>query len=102
MSIKPIDYTNLISKSLEIAKIKQSENNKISTQIEHGIIQQEKQINKNFKKVRDTNKGEQKIIDRNKKDKEKDKRDNKKNGNKNKENVDEDVDKIGNTIDIKI
>ena len=65
MSIRPIDYTNLVSKSQEVSKIKQIENSKLEIQFDQRAVHQEKQINQNLKKVRDTSKSENLIINTN-------------------------------------
>lgn len=101
MSIKPIDYINLISKSQEVSKIKQTENEKANLQFQQGIIQQQKHIDTKLKKVQKSNKSEYKIVDKYGDDRES-KRDNKderksKKNNKRKRNTD-----IGTEIDIKI
>lgn len=98
MSIRPVDYVGLISKSQEVTKIKQVQNNKFKVQIEQGVIQQDKQIKKNIKKVRDTNKSENLIIDANKKNKDEKRQHKKRQHKKKKENKDD----LGGTIDIKI
>lgn len=78
MSIKPIDYTNLISKSQETAKIRQVENDRVKIQVEQGVVQQEKKIDQNFKRVRDTNKSENLVIDVDKRRQSRDSNDEKK------------------------
>ena len=102
MSIKPVDYTTLVSKSQEIAKIKQVENNRFEIQVEQGIQQQNKQIERNVKKVRDTNKSEKLIVDVNKK--KKDRQNNDKKNQEDKEKKDQVKIKynLGSNIDIKI
>lgn len=69
MSIKPVDYINVISKSQEVSKIKHNENEKANVQFEHGVIQQQKKIEANLKKVLKSNESELRIIDRYPKDK---------------------------------
>ena len=96
MSIRPVDYTSLIPKSQEVAKVRQLENNKFNNQIEIGFAQQQKQIKENQKKVRDTNKTENLTIDANKRNnKEKGKKKKKDKKNKNEET-------LGGNIDIRI
>ncbi|NLJ79170.1 MAG: hypothetical protein GX329_07390 [Tissierellia bacterium] len=68
MSIRPIDYTNMISKSQEIARMKHEENTRYQMQLRDGFIQQNKRINHNMKKVRDSPKSEGLIVDRDKND----------------------------------
>ena len=63
MSIRPIDYINTISKSQEVSKVRQVENDRVKIQMEQGFVQQEKQIKHNIKKVRDTSKTENLRID---------------------------------------
>lgn len=102
MSIKPIDYINIISKSQEVAKVKQVENNKTVVQFEQGVIQQERKVNQNLNRVRDTNKGEYRVID----NKERGNRKNNKNKNqkdrKDAEKNNEDNKGTNKTIDIRI
>jgi uncharacterized protein (DUF885 family) len=102
MSIKPIDYKTFIQESQEISRIKQVENYKFRTQVNEGVIQQDKQVEKDTKRVRDTNKSENITVDihKEKKDgqsKEKEKQREKK-GNDQKKFKDD----LGGTIDIKI
>lgn len=95
MSIKPIDYTSLVPKSQEVTKIKQVENERYKNQIQIGFEQQQKLVKQNIKKVRNTNKTENLIIDK--------KKENKKKKNKDKENKDKKrKETIGGNIDIKI
>lgn len=101
MSIKPIDYINLISKSQEVSKINQIEKEKANLQFQQGIIKQQKHIDTKLKKVQKSNKSEYKIVDKYGDDREskrnnKDERKSKKN-NKRKRNTD-----VGTEIDIKI
>ncbi|HSH36710.1 hypothetical protein [Schnuerera sp.] len=102
MSIRPVDYTNLISKSQEISKIRQVENDKAKVHLEQGFAQHKKQIEKNIKKVRDTNKSENLIIDRDKKKGSENNKDGKKNKKEKKKGKRHDKSDIGNNIDIKI
>lgn len=104
MSIRPVDYTNTITKSQEIAKIRQVENDRVKVQMEQGFVQQEKQIEKNIKRVRDANKSENLIIDADKKrqfanskDEKESRKKRKKKNNKNKNRTE-----LGRNIDIKI
>ncbi|QQY80709.1 hypothetical protein EDD65_105160 [Keratinibaculum paraultunense] len=106
MPIRPVDYTSLVPKVQEVSRIKQIEYDKIKIQMEHGIIQNQKQIAHNIKKVRDTNKTEDLVVDPNK-----ERQDNnnkyyakKEQDNiKKKENKDKKEEKnIGKTIDIRI
>ncbi len=51
MSIRPIDYVNTISKSQEVSKARQVENDRVKVQMEQGgFVQQDKQIKHNIKK----------------------------------------------------
>lgn len=100
MSIRPVDYTSLVPKSQEVTKIKQVENNKFRIQMEQGVIQQDKQVKQNIKKVRDTNKSESLIIDPNKRNKDEKDRDKKR--QKKKREEDKVKDDLGGIIDIKI
>lgn len=102
MSIRPIDYTTLVSKSQEIAKIKEAENNRFEIQVEQGIQQQNKQIERNIKKVRDTNKSENLTIDVNKKKKDRQNNDKKNQENEKKKDQVKIKYNIGSNIDIKI
>ena len=99
MSIRPVDYTSLVPKSLEVTKIKQVENNKFRIQMEQEVIQQDKQVKQNIKKVRDTNKSESLIIDPNKRNKDEKDRDNKRQKKREEDKV---KDNLGGIIDIKI
>lgn len=102
MSIKPIDYTSLVPKSQEVAKVKQVENNKIKFQVEQGVLQQNKQIERNIQKVRNTNKSKNLTVDINKKNKNThDSKNSKQREKKKKDSVCIKKDK-GVTIDIKI
>ena len=99
MSIRPVDYTSLVPKSLEVTKIKQVENNKFRIQMEQEVIQQDKQVKQNIKKVRDTNKSESLIIDPNKRNKDEKDKDNKRQKKREEDKV---KDNLGGIIDIKI
>ncbi|NMB08459.1 MAG: hypothetical protein GX981_08755 [Tissierellia bacterium] len=102
MSIRPVDYTSLISKTQELSKIRQVENDKFRNQTDIGITQQQKQIDKNFKTVRDINKTENLTIDANK-EKEKKRQKNKKKNGENKKKDEKEIDDIlGGNIDIRI
>ena len=68
MSIRPVDYISLISKSQEVSKVRQVQNDQFRIQIEQGATQQHKRIKKNIKTVRDINKSENLNIDANKKE----------------------------------
>ncbi|NLW22310.1 MAG: hypothetical protein GXY88_03490 [Tissierellia bacterium] len=103
MSIRPVDYTNLITKSQEVAKVKQVENDKIKVQIEQGAVFQEKQIQENMTRVRDTNKSESRIVDGHSKKEgayKKSKGNKKREEKKRKKTIVKD--QLGRTIDIKI
>lgn len=56
MSIRPLDHNVMIPKTQEIGNMKQIENTKNRNNVESGFIQQEKIIEKNKKKVLDTEK----------------------------------------------
>ncbi len=98
MSIRPVDYTSLIPKSQEVTKIRQVENERYKNQIEIGFNQQQKQVKQNIKKVRNTNKTENLIIDKKKEGKNK-----RKNKDKKKKDKDKKTEKtLGGNIDIRI
>ena len=102
MSIRPVDYTSLIPKSQEVTKIKQVESDKFRIQVEQGALQQEKQIDKNFKRVRDTSKSENLTVDSNKSNGNKQNSGgNMKQKKKEKDQV-QSKEELGGTIDIKI
>ena len=71
MTIRPVDYTSLIPKSHEVTKTRQVESEKYKNQIQIGFNQQQKQVKQNIKKVRNTNKTENLIIDKKKENKNK-------------------------------
>ncbi len=105
MPIRPIDYTSLVSKTQEVSRVKQIEHDKPEIQMQHEIVQQQKQIKHNIKKVRDTNKTENLIIDPNKERKDKKKYYAKEEQDDVKKKKDEginDGNSIGETIDIRI
>lgn len=56
MSIRPLDHNVMIPKTQEVGNMKQIENTKNKNIIESGFIQQEKTVEKNMKKVLDTEK----------------------------------------------
>ena len=56
MSIRPLDHNVMIPKTQEIGNMKQTENMKNRNIVESGFIKQEKIIEKNKKKVLDTEK----------------------------------------------
>ncbi|NLX61735.1 MAG: hypothetical protein GXZ06_04330 [Tissierellia bacterium] len=64
MSIKPIDYINVISKSNEVSRIKHIENEKVNIQFQQGIINQKKHMETELKRVKRTNKSQYKIVDK--------------------------------------
>lgn len=102
MSIKPIDYINIISKSQEASRIKHIENEKSNIQFQQGIVQQKKHIESELKKVKKANKSEYKIIDKydhNKGNKHNNKH---KSDNKKKKREEKRIADIGVEIDIKI
>lgn len=104
MLIKPIDYINSISKSQDVAKVNQLNDDRINIQFQYGINQEEKKVAKNLNKVRDTNKSETKIIDNNRNDKENYKSNNKKKHRKyeDKYNIQRNNNRKTNSIDIKV
>lgn len=102
MSIRPIDYTSMISKSQEVSKARQIETDRHKVQITQEIVQQEKQIRQDIKKVRNTDKSQSLIINRNKKDRDKNLKDKDKKQGKKKKEKDESIEQLGGTIDIKI
>jgi len=69
MYIKPIDYVNLISKTQEVAKIKQSEMDKAVLHFDNRIIQQDKQVKENMQKVTTPPRSENIIINKNNEEK---------------------------------
>lgn len=69
MYIKPIDYVNLISKTQDVAKIKQSEMDKSILHFDNRIIQQDKQVKENMQKVTTPPKSENITINQNKEEK---------------------------------
>lgn len=67
MSIRPIDHNVMIPKTQEVSSSKYLENIKNRNVVESGFVQQEKIINKNKKKVMDTEKSNKsRIVDDNK------------------------------------
>ncbi len=103
MSIKPIDHNVMIPKTQELSSARHIENIKNRNVVESGFIQQEKIINKNKKKVMDTDKSNKsRIVDDNKSKKQgySKKKDNK----ESKKSTDEEINtkKIGINIDIRI
>lgn len=56
MSIRPLDHNVMIPKTQEVGNIKQIENTKNRNIVESGFIKQEKTVEKNMKKVLDTEK----------------------------------------------
>lgn len=56
MSIRPLDHNVMIPKTQEVGNMKQIENSKNRNIIESGFVQQEKTVEKNKKKVLDTEK----------------------------------------------
>lgn len=102
MSIKPIDYNVMLPKTQEVSSAKYIENVKNRKIVESGFVQQEKTINKNKKKVMNTEKSNKsRIYDNNSSKKQKSSQDNKR--KKSEESSSEDISKnIGNKIDIRI
>ncbi|SHE32451.1 hypothetical protein SAMN02745784_00357 [Tissierella praeacuta DSM 18095] len=102
MSIKPIDYNVMLPKTQEVSSAKYIENVKNRNIVESGFVQQEKTINKNKKKVMNTEKSNKsRIYDNNSSKKQKNSQDNKR--KKSEESSSEDIPKnIGNKIDIRI
>jgi len=101
MSIRPVDYTSLIPKSQEVTKVRQVESEKHKNQIQIGFEQQQKQVDKNIKKVRDTNKTEGLIIDTKKEKRDKNSKRNKK--DKGKDQKEGKLNKtLGGNIDIRV
>lgn len=101
MSIKPIDYISLVSKSQELAKLKQEENNKLQMIVKEGFLEQNKAAKQDMKKVKDTNRSESSIINTNERKKKEEKREKKRN-KKNKKTEKKIKSDIGRKIDIKI
>ena len=104
MSIKPVDYTSLVSKAQEVSKVKQIENDKPKIQAEQGLVQQERQIKQEINKVRDTNKTENFTIDTKKRNKNSKNQHKKEQDNGDGEEKKSKIknDSIGRTIDIRI
>ena len=102
MAIKPVDYVNIVSKSQEIAKLRQVEHDKVRVQMEQGIIQQEKLRENKRKKVMDTNKSENLMVELDKRNQSGNYHSKKKDKKKDKRNKKEDKWQIGNKVDIKI
>jgi len=105
MYIKPVDYVHLIAKSQEVSKIRQPEVNKSIVQFDNTIRQQEKQVKENQKKVINTNKGENVIINENNENKGKNNKyydRNKKGRNREKDELKDNSKCIGCTLDIKV
>lgn len=102
MSIRPIDYVNTISKSQEVSKARQVENDRVKVQMEQGFVQQDKQIKHNIKKVRNTSKTENLRIDAEKRRESKNSGDNSEQDRKNKKKKNKDRSRLGRNIDIKI
>jgi|GEM_PF-884168 len=102
MSIKPIDYINIISKSQEVSKIKHFEDEKVNVQFEQGIVQQQKNIQTNLNKVLKSNESEYKIIDRYSNEKKGKNRSKDEKKSKNKKKAKKYNTGIGEEIDIKI
>ncbi|MBU5314255.1 hypothetical protein KQI38_19725 [Tissierella carlieri] len=103
MSIKPIDYNVMLPKTQEVSSTKYIENIKNKNIVESGFIQQEKIINKNKKKVMDTDKGNKsRIVDDNRSNKQgySRKKDNKKSEKSTNKKIN--TKNIGNNIDIRI
>ncbi|NLJ99359.1 MAG: hypothetical protein GX320_08880 [Tissierellia bacterium] len=102
MSIRPVDYTSLISKSQEITKQKQEENSRFQMEVKAGFLQQDKRVKQDIKKVRDTNRNESLSIDKHKRNKkEKNKNQNRKRKEKKKTSKKNGTE-LGGRIDIKI
>lgn len=99
MTIRPIDYINSVTRTQEIARVKQFENGKIETQTEQLAVQNEKRIERNFQKVRNATKSEGLIIDA---DKKKQSRDNKESSKNKKNKKEHKKAELGENIDIKI
>lgn len=67
MSIRPIDYNVMLPKTQEVSSTKYTENVKGRNIVESGFIQQEKIVNRNKKKVLNTEKSNKsRITDDNK------------------------------------
>jgi len=106
MYIKPIDYVNLISKTQEVAKIKQSEMDKSIVHFDNRIIQQDKEVKENMHKVNTPSRSENIVIKNNNEEKSNNQyfhhRENKRNKEKDEEALKK-ADKLnGCTIDIKV
>ena len=108
MSIKPIDHNVMLPRTQELSINKHTENMKNRNIIESSFIQQEKTINKNKKKVIDTNKSSNARITDEERNKNQENSGNKKNNRQNsmsesKENKEKVKYKgIGSNIDIRI
>lgn len=63
MTIRPIDYTTLISKAQEVSKMKDMKNIRYKNQAEISITQQEKQVEKNTTTIQNIDETENLVID---------------------------------------
>jgi len=103
MSIKPIDYNVMIPKTQELSSSKHVEHFKNQNIIDSGFIEQEKNINNNKNKVRDTEKSSNAKINENNKFKDrKESKKKKQNHSNNKSKEEVSPKDIGNNIDIRI
>lgn len=103
MSIKPIDYINTISKSQEVSRLKQMENERPNIQFHQGIVHQRKHTEAELKKVQKSNKSEYKIVDKyGDKDEDKSSKYKSRNRKKNRKKEEKRTTVIGGEIDIKI
>lgn len=102
MSIRPIDYTTVISKIQDVSKIKQGESKESHVQVEMNIHEQEKQINQELSRVGNINEAESMAIDANREKEEGGKRNRKRRAKKASKKKDERKKSLGGNIDIRI
>jgi len=109
MSIKPIDYNVMIPKSQEVSRIKHNEGEKHRNILDSTVVQQEKDLDRNKKRVMDTEKSSESKIKRDGEEKNQYMSNNKKRKKQGKKEEDEDKieekldsNSIGKNIDIHI
>ncbi|GFN36437.1 hypothetical protein [Tepidimicrobium xylanilyticum] len=103
MSIRSVDYVNIVTKSQEVSKIRQVEHDKLRVQVEQGIVQQEKLRETKSKRVLNTNKSEGLRIDVDKRDQSRDNSSESNRKRKKRDNSGTDNNsQLGNKVDIKI
>ncbi|WP_353095281.1 hypothetical protein [Tissierella praeacuta] len=103
MSIKPIDYNVMLPKTQEMSSAKYIENIKNRNIVESGFIQQEKIVNKNKKRVLDTEKSNKsRICDNNSSKKHGNSQDKKRKKSEKPSNEEIKPKDIGKNVDIRI